>query len=68
MAEFLRLEKALDPTLGLYAAYAYIQIGKRKLAKSVYDYMTQEPEPVLFDVALLASGAEPTADGGALSI
>jgi hypothetical protein len=51
---FLRVEKALDPTLGLYAAYAYAQIGRRDLAESVYNYMRHEPEPVLFDVALLA--------------
>jgi len=52
--DFLRVEKAVDPTMGLYAAYAYIQAGRQDLAQSVYQYMRREPEPVLFDVALLA--------------
>lgn len=53
---FLRIMKALDPTMGLYAAYAYLQAGDFDSIESVYSFMTQEQEPVLFDIALLAGG------------
>jgi hypothetical protein len=54
-AGYLRILKAIDPTLGLYSAYAYTQAGEFDEVASVYDYMRREPEPVLFDVAMLAS-------------
>lgn len=54
-ASYLRNDKALDPSLGLYAAYAYAQAGKNSDVVSVFDYMKEEPEPVLFDVKLLAT-------------
>lgn len=53
MASYLRMDKAFDPTLGLYAAYAYAQGGDNKGIKSIYGYMKNEPEPVLFDVSML---------------
>lgn len=53
-ASYLRYEKAFDPTLGLYAAYAYAQAGDTEGILSVYKYMSEEPEPVLLDVTLLA--------------
>jgi len=53
-AGYIREYKAIDPTLGLYAAYAYLQAGNMTSIASVYDFMAHEPEPVLFDVALLA--------------
>ncbi|MFH7018636.1 caspase family protein [Flavobacterium sp. FlaQc-47] len=52
-ASYLRREKSLDPTLGLYAAYAYSQAGKFKDVLSIYEHMQREPQPVLFDVAML---------------
>ena len=54
-AKYLRVLKSFDPTLGLYAAYAYAQVGKFEQVESVYKYMSYEPEPILFDVALLAN-------------
>lgn len=53
-ASYLRRYKALDPTLGLYAAYAYLQANALQDIRSVYEYMNQEKEPILFDVDLLA--------------
>src|SRR5205823_6511761 len=50
----LRLYKQFDPTLGIYAAYAYCQIGNFNDIRSVHSYMVQSPEPLPFDVALLA--------------
>lgn len=54
-AQFLRTLKAFDPTLGLYSAYAYAQAGDFEGIASVFEYMSREPEPVLFDVAMLSN-------------
>lgn len=54
-ARYLRTLKAIDPTLGLYSAYAYAQAGDFEGIESVFEYMSSEPEPVLFDVAMLAN-------------
>jgi hypothetical protein len=54
-AGYIRGLKSVDPTLGLYAAYAYAQAGMLEDAESVYDYMHGDnPSAMLFDVALLA--------------
>lgn len=58
-AAYLRAFKKMDPTLGLYAAYAYAQAGDDAGVVSVYDYMHDEPEPVIFDVAMLAAQRDP---------
>ncbi len=52
---FLRREKSLDPSLGLYAVYAYRQSGKLKEIRSVYNFMRQEPGALIFDVVMLAN-------------
>lgn len=52
--DYLRWEKALDPTLGLYAAYAYAAGGFDRQVRSVWAYMAESPAPIPFDVALLA--------------
>lgn len=62
-ADYLRVLKSLDPTLGLYAAYAYAQAGDFKAIGSVYEYMDRESEPILFDVALLARKLPPRNSG-----
>ncbi|MEB2777461.1 caspase family protein [Algoriphagus sp. D3-2-R+10] len=51
---FLRMEKSLDPSLGLYAVYAYMQAGKIKDINSVFKYMNNESEDLIFDVAMLS--------------
>lgn len=58
-ASYLRNIKAIDPTMGLYAAYAYAQAGSEEDVQSVYDYMMREPEPVLHDVYMLARISSP---------
>ena len=62
-ARYLRVLKRVDPTLGIYAAYAYAQAGDARGVDSVFQYMREEPEPVPFDVAMLAlqSAADPRA-------
>jgi Caspase domain len=64
VADRIRQDKALDPTLGLFAAYAYAQLGRYDDAYSVFNYMRYGTDPwgspataVLFDTQLLASRA-----------
>ena len=54
LAEHIRIDKALDPTLGLFAAYAYSEADQRDDVESVLDYMRQDLNADLFDVAMLA--------------
>ena len=54
-AQHVRRFKNLDPTLGLYAAYAYAQAGMLDQVRDVYMWMVSEHGlPPLFDVAMLA--------------
>jgi hypothetical protein len=47
--------KRVDPTLGIYACYAYARAGKFKEIADIYRTMSMEPEAVPFDVAMLAA-------------
>jgi hypothetical protein len=53
-ANYLRTVKKFDPTLGLYAAYAYAQVGAIDEIVDVMEYMRGDHGSVPFDVALLA--------------
>ncbi len=57
-ALYLRMLKDIDPTLGIYAAYAYAQAGDQEGVQSVHRYMAETSSgyhpPVPFDVAMLA--------------
>ncbi len=55
IAGYLRNGKAMDPSLGLYASYAFAQSGRSKEIESVFEYMSLEDEPVIYDVKMLAS-------------
>ena len=48
--------KGIDPTLGIYAAYAYADAGLLNQVQSVMSYMKDDLRVDLFDVAML-SGA-----------
>lgn len=50
----IRYMKSIDPTLGLYASYAYAEVGRREQVQSVMDYMKGDLSAMLFDVAMLA--------------
>ena len=54
LAENIRVEKGLDPALGLFAAYAYSEADRRDSVESVLYYMRQDLSADLFDVAMLA--------------
>ena len=55
LGEMIRMEKAIDPTLGLYAAHALSQAGKDDTVVSVLHYMRSDLNADLFDVRALAS-------------
>lgn len=52
-AERVRVQKQFDPTLGLYAAYAYAEAGLYDEVRSVRRYMFEDLGVSLFDVAML---------------
>jgi hypothetical protein len=56
-ADKMRQFKVLDPTLGLYAAYAYASAGLDQEVSSVLQYMRTDLNAELFDVAMLARRA-----------
>jgi hypothetical protein len=58
-ANYLRALKAIDPTLGLYATYAYAQAGDDEGVKSVLRYMEADLAAVPFDVVMLAHEQDP---------
>lgn len=54
LADALRMGKLFDPTLGIYAAYAYAEAALPEQIRSVHDIMKSEIGIELFDVSLLA--------------
>jgi hypothetical protein len=57
LAERIRVEKAMDPTLGLYAAYAFAQAGMDAQVRDILGYMRGDLEADLFDVLMLSGEA-----------
>jgi hypothetical protein len=55
LASEIRVLKAIDPTLGLYAAYAYAHAGLIDQIRSVRMYMRETLGLDLFDIAMLAN-------------
>ena len=65
LAERIRVEKAADPTLGLYAAYAFAQAGIDEQVRDIGKYMRSDLQADLFDVRMLSSHAQnPLAGAG----
>ncbi|MEW8437575.1 MAG: caspase family protein [Candidatus Thiodiazotropha taylori] len=58
VGSYLRMMKKLDPTLGIYASYAYQQAGRLKSIRSVLQYMADDGL-VPYDILLLARQEEP---------
>lgn len=54
LADRIRVDKGLDPTLGLFAAYAYSQGGLDDRVHSVFQYMERDGT-AMFDIGLLAA-------------
>lgn len=55
LAKTIRMEKAIDPTLGLYAAHAYSQAGNDREIQNILEVMYDDLNTELFDIAVLAS-------------
>ncbi len=55
LAHIIRMEKVIDPTLGLYAAYAFSQASKDWFIGSIMNYMQNDIDADLFDVRVLSS-------------
>lgn len=53
VAQVLRRSKVIDPMLGLFAAYAYLDADSHGRVNSVYRYMMDDLNASLFDVAML---------------
>lgn len=56
IADQIRILKGIDPTLGLYAAYAYADANLIGDVKSVRSFMRDDLNADVFDIALLAGG------------
>jgi hypothetical protein len=54
LARRMRLVKGIDPTMGLYAAYAYNDLRRRDEVKSIRQYLSDDLGVVFFDNAMLA--------------
>jgi hypothetical protein len=54
LADQIRVLKGVDPTLGIYAAYAYADSNLPDQVRSVQSYMREDLGADLFDVVLLA--------------
>ncbi len=54
LGDAIRILKGIDPTLGLYAAYAYAEADLRDQVASVRNIMREDLNADLFDVALLS--------------
>jgi hypothetical protein len=62
-ADRIRQAKGIDPIMGLYAAYAYAQVGKFDDVYDVFSYMKDDEIelPIPFDVVMLALRFKTTA-------
>jgi hypothetical protein len=54
IAKRMQFAKGIDPTLAVYAAYAYNDLQRRDLIRQMSGYMRDDIGAPLFDVALLA--------------
>jgi hypothetical protein len=54
LADTIRVLKGIDPTLGLYAAYAYADADLESQVRSVRQYLRGDLGAALFDVAMLS--------------
>jgi caspase domain-containing protein len=55
MTERIRYLKGTDPTMALYAAYSYHNLGRRDLIRMMQTYLLEDMRATLFDVAMMAS-------------
>jgi hypothetical protein len=63
VARRMQIAKGLDPTLAIYAAYAYNDMQRRDLIREMSGYMRGDLGARLFDIALLAGELDDTKIG-----
>lgn len=54
LARAMQVSKGIDPAMAIYAAYAYHDLGRRKMIEAMSHYMQSDLGLMLFDVGLLA--------------
>lgn len=54
LTERIRFAKGIDPTMALYAAYSYYNLGKRDLIREMQQYIRDDMGVTFFDIAMLA--------------
>lgn len=64
IARRMQMAKGVDPSLGLYAAYAYHDLQRRDLIRQMAGYMAGDLGAPIFDVALLARALDRRKVGG----
>ncbi|TGQ32384.1 caspase family protein [Mesorhizobium sp. M00.F.Ca.ET.216.01.1.1] len=62
LGDEIRLMKSYDPTLGIYAAYAYAQAGLQDKVASVANFMSGDLDFEFFDLAMLSRRRRPMFD------
>lgn len=65
-ADWIRVLKGIDPTLGVYAAYAYSEAGILEQVRSVREIMLSDTDVDIFDVAMLAGAVDALAVPGVI--
>lgn len=55
IARKMQYAKGVDPTLAVYAAYAYLDLGRRTLIRQMSGYMRDDLGARLFDIAMLSA-------------
>jgi hypothetical protein len=54
MAKRMQLAKGVDPSMAIYAAYAYDSLERRRLLRSMESYLRLDLDLRLFDISLLS--------------
>jgi hypothetical protein len=55
LAQAMQFAKSIDPSMALYAAYAYHDLGRRDRIREMQSYLRGDLGVTLFDIALLAA-------------
>ncbi len=65
VAQRMQVARGIDPALGLYAGYAYHDLQRRDMIRTMAAYMARDIGAPLFDVALLSRRLDRLAVGAA---
>ncbi len=68
IARRMQLAKGVDPSLAVYAAYAYHDLQRRELLRQMASYMQDDLGAAFFDVALLARALDRQRPGSGVPV